>query len=139
MFDDISNELFGLTDALDALKDLQMNTSAAILAQRSSERIEINISIVVRSGNASQRGQGGIHGMTGDLSNGGGLILLPRPIIPGDFYWIEFDQQQLKLSALLARCMRCRLVKEDAFEAGLRFMHDVDLASALAATPEKQI
>jgi len=35
--------------------------------------------------------------------------------------------------------MRCRMVKEDAFEAGLRFLQDVDLASALAATAEAQV
>lgn len=139
MFDDFSDELVGLSGALDALKDLEKNTSAAILAQRSSERIDVNVSIVVRPGNASQRGAGGIQGMTGDLSNGGGLILLPRPIVPGDIYWIEFDQSEIKLSALFARCMRCRMVKEDAFEAGLRFLQDVDLASALAATAEAQV
>ena len=131
VFDDYSDELIGLSGALESLKDLELNTSSAILAQRSSERIEINIPIMLRPGNSSERARYAIKGMTGDISNGGCLLLVSRPVLPGDIYSIEFDQTAIRIGPQLARCMRCKMIKDDAFEAGLRFFYDIELATSI--------
>lgn len=126
-----TEDWFGVADALDALAALETNTNAAILAQRSSQRLEIQTKLVVRPGNASQRHEFSIPGVTADISAGGCMVLLPRPIMTGDIFWLTFDDSILRLGSLLARCLRCRLVREDAFEVGFRFLNDVDLQAAI--------
>ena len=134
MFDDVNTDsLFGMSDALEALSELENNTSEAIVAQRSSERLEIQTKVIIRNGNASQRHVFAIEAVTADVSNGGCMVLMPRPIMAGDLFWMSFDDSQVRIGSLLARCMRCRMVREDAFEAGFRFMNDVDLSSAVVS------
>lgn len=131
MFGQIDNDIFEMTSALDALGELEKNTSDAILAQRKSKRIEIHAGVQVRAGNASERHQFKIQGMTADISDGGTKLLLPCPITPGDIYLLEFDKDQFRIGSQLARCRRCVMINEDAFEVGLRFFHDIDVATAL--------
>jgi len=49
----------------------------------------------------------------------------------GDIYWLTFDKTELKLDNLFARCLRCRLIREDAYEAGFKFFDLVDLSNAV--------
>ena len=86
---------------------------------------------MVRPGNASERFRFSIEGLTGDISNGGCQVLLARPILPGDIYWLSFTGTDVTIGSLLVRCTRCRMVQEDAFESGFRFFHDIDLGNAL--------
>ena len=123
-----------MSGALEALGELERNTDRAILAQRSSERLEVQCRIWVRPGNVSERNRFTIEGMTGDLSNGGCQVLLPRPIYPGDIFWLEFDENHVRIGPLLARCLRCRLIREDALEVGFRFFQDIDLRNALVVS-----
>ncbi len=125
-----TNDVFALTDALAALGDLEANNSQAILKQRSSERMVIRTRVRLQPGNSSQRHTDAIDGLTGDISNGGTLVLLPRPVLAGDTFWVTFSNEHVSIGSLLARCTRCRMVREDTFEIGLRFFHDIDLASA---------
>ncbi|OHB75421.1 MAG: hypothetical protein A2W31_14590 [Planctomycetes bacterium RBG_16_64_10] len=132
MFDDQGDgNIFGVTDALEALSELAENTSEAIIRQRASQRIQIQTRVTIRAGNSSQRHEFVIEGLTGDISNGGCQVLLNRPLLAGDVYWLTFSDEHVSIGALFARCMRCRVVRDDTFEAGFRFFHEVDLASAL--------
>ena len=132
MFDELQgNDVFSMTDALESLSELEHNTSDAILAQRSSERIEIQTRLILQPGNSSDRHRFSIEGVTADISNGGCMVLTPRPIVVGDLFWMTFDESQVHIGSLFARCLRCRFVREDAFETGFRFMQNVDLSSAI--------
>ena len=132
MFDEIQgDEIFGMSGALEALAELERNTSDAILAQRSSERIEIQTKVLIQPGNVSERHYFTIEGVTADISNGGCMLLLSGPIMVGDLFWITFDDEQIHIGSLIVRCLRCRLVREDAFETGIRFLQDVDVAGAV--------
>lgn len=121
-----------LSDALDSLRELEQNVSESLIRRRASERVQITTPITVRPGNASERHLLSIEGMTGDLSNGGCLVLLPQPILPGDVYWLDFVRGDLKaLGAAFARCIRCRFISEGKFEVGFRFFNNIDLTCAL--------
>ena len=135
----MQDDLFEMSGALAALGELERNTDQAILAQRSSERLEIQCRVWVRPGNLSERNRFTIEGMTGDLSNGGCQVLLPQPIYPGDIFWLEFDEKLVRIGPSLARCLRCRLIREDAMEVGFRFFQDVDLSNALVVSRENSI
>lgn len=132
MFDDLQqDDLFSAMDALEALKELEQNTSQAIIAARASERIEIRTSVVISPGNSSDRHRYEVEGMTADISDGGVMVLTARPILPGDIYWVTFTEESLRLDSLFARCLRCRMVQEGAFESGFRFLQPISLQSVL--------
>ena len=138
MFDESHNEdLFGASDALEALAELEQNTNRAILQQRATERIDICVKIQVQPANASERHQFAADGVTSDISNGGCMVLTSRPLTPGDLYWITFDAQQTRIGSLFARCLRSRFVREDAFEAGMRFLNGIDVASSIVSQAEQ--
>ena len=69
--------------------------------------------------------------MTVDVSDCGCLLISPFPAIVGDIYWLEFSDTHLRVGSLFARCMRCRMVSEGAFELGIKFMVPIDLQSTL--------
>lgn len=127
----LGDDFSEVTDAIDALADLERNTSKLIAAQRSCERIDIQAKVIVRPANCGQRHTERFDGLTEDISNGGFMSLMARPITVGDFFWVTFDDEELKIGSTLAQCLRCRLIRDDAFEAGFRFPQPIDLTTAI--------
>ncbi len=111
----------------DLVADLERQSMDSIRKLRAHERLEVRLNIVVRPGNASDMSRFQAKGLTGDLSEGGTRVLLPVPLTPGDIYRVEFDKEQVDLPMVFARCMRCRLVRENTFEAGLAFFNKITL------------
>ena len=128
------DDLFELNDAMEALADLERNTSKSITAQRACERIDIQTKVIVRPANCGQRHNERFDGLTADISNGGFMALMARPIMVGDYFWVTFDDKDLKIGSTLAQCLRCRLVRDDAFEAGFKFPQPIDLTTAVKTT-----
>ena len=120
-------------EVLDSLADLEGNKSEAIKRARSSARVRIKAKVIAQPGNSGDRLKSKVQGITGDISAGGCQILFPIPMRVGDIYWLTFDESSLKIDAVFARCLRCRLVREDAYEAGLKFFEQVDLSGAVEA------
>ncbi|MCA9299987.1 MAG: PilZ domain-containing protein, partial [Phycisphaerales bacterium] len=89
--------------------------------------LSVRVKIVVEPASMSHRQGVRLQGVTGDISAGGSQILLPRPLQIGDVYLVSFDRTQLDIPPVYALCVRGRLVKSDAFEAGLRFLEPVTL------------
>ena len=118
----------GKTDPLIALAELERNTSEAIREMRAHERITLKTKIVAEPGNLSQRRELKVQGISGDVSEGGCCVLFPVPLNVGDVYLLTFDRKTIDVSPTLARCMRCRLMREDAFECGFSFFTPLDLA-----------
>ncbi len=131
MFNDLEDDLFRVSDALEAFNELERNTNKAILAQRTSERLDIRTKVIIRPANPSERTAGGVEVVTVDISNGGCMALSSKALLPGDYYWMCFEEDAVRIGSLLGRCLRCRFVQEDAFEIGFRFMQDVPLKSLL--------
>ena len=63
---------------MDALSELEQNTSKAITALRSSQRIDIRTKVWIQPGNSSLRSTFVMEGLTADISIGGCIILTPR-------------------------------------------------------------
>ena len=118
-------------DALDALTDLERSKSEDVKRARNSARVRIRAEVDVQPGNAGDRERFSIKGVTGDISGSGCQLLFPLPMRVGDFYLLTFERSVLRLEPLLARCLRVRLVREDAYEAGLKFLQPIDLSDAL--------
>ncbi|MEM8758343.1 MAG: PilZ domain-containing protein [Planctomycetota bacterium] len=112
------------------LQELESQTPEAIRRQRSSERASLKVNVAIHPGNASDRDQGAIDGVTGDISSGGCRVMSERPLRVGDLYKLRFERGEVDLPIVFARCLRCRLVREEAFESGFAFFTKIELASA---------
>lgn len=117
------------------LQQLERNTSDSIRKARSSERIALKCAVVIEPGNSSELSTLKIRGMMGNISEGGCQVLLPMPLRVGDIYRVTFDGESLNLPMAFARCLRCRLIREDAFESGLSFFKDLNLGEQFCSNP----
>lgn len=116
-------------EALDAMAEIERNTPQQIKTMRSHARITVRAKVTAQPANSSQRNSFQTQGVLGDISCGGCLILFSDPLSVGDIYRLSFDRSVLDLEPLFARCLRCRLVRENAFEAGFSFFHSIDLSN----------
>jgi hypothetical protein len=98
-----------------------------VLTSRTHERRETALEVCVRQANTSESSRLELHGVTADLSRGGCRLILPLPTGVGDVFRIEFESSSPSLRLVFARCLRCRLVREDVFEAGFSFFAPIDL------------
>lgn len=126
--DGVRRKIHDTEAAFDLLSDLERQTPDEIRKQRSSERIEIKAPVVIHPGNASDTGhKEPVSGVTGDVSAGGSRVMSPVPLHVGDVYRLAFERNVLDLPTTFARCMRCRLIREDAFEVGFLFFTRIEL------------
>lgn len=113
--------------AFDLLQELEQSTSDEMRRQRTHFRLQVKTQVIIQPGNVSDRLKFKMQGTTGDLSEGGCRVLFPLPVRVGDIYQLEFDRKQLDLPLTFARCVRCQLLREDAFEAGFAFFTPITL------------
>lgn len=94
---------------------------------RSSKRVGIHCRVEILPGNSRERHLAPIQGACSDLSTGGGCRLISdAPPAVGDIYWIRFEKN-VDIPSVFARCIRCRLLREDAFESGFQFFSEMTL------------
>jgi len=118
------------------MMDLERQKMDEIRKMRSHERVEVQVDIEVRPGNASDHAIAPIRATTNDVSAGGCAMISPVPLGVGDIYQLRFDRQKLDVPVVFARALRCRLLRENAFEIGLAFFTEISLGSA--TTPAKK-
>lgn len=118
-------------DLLESLADLERNKCDAVKRARASTRTQVRSKVIAQPGNSGDRLKFKIQGVTGDISSGGCQVLFPIPLRVGDIYWLTFDKTQLNLDSVFARCLRCRLIREDAYETGLKFYEAIDVVDAV--------
>lgn len=133
MFENLGEPLTGneLDQTLQLLQELERNKPEELRSQRMHVRRQIAAAVTIRPANSSSRLQAELHGSTVDLSEGGCQVVSPRPCNVGDVYFLEFDQKALDLPKVFARCLRCRLVNEESFEAGFSFFTSLVLPKQL--------
>jgi hypothetical protein len=119
------------TEALESLSEFERNKPEIIKRARSTSRIRIRSKVIAQPGNSGDRLKSEVQGITGVVSAGGCQILFPITIGVGDFYWLTFDKNDLDIDTVLGRCLRCRLIRENAYEAGFKFFNPIDLSSAV--------
>lgn len=136
MFDEepISAGLFNDDEAYDLVQELSANTPDEIRRRRTHFRLSIKSSLIAQPGNASDLLKFKVRGVTGDISEGGCSAIFPLPMHVGDVYRLQFDRQQLDLPLTFARCVRCHLIREDAYETGFAFFSKITLPENLNQT-----
>jgi len=121
----------GLGKALDLMQELERNTSDEVRKQRHHARVMIKVGVTLQPGNVSERMKLKMKGVTSDVSEGGCQALFPLPCSVGDIYQLTFDQGSFDTTTTFGRCVRCRLIREDAYEAGFSFFRPIKLPGDL--------
>ena len=121
------------------LDEMKRSTPEAVESMRAHGRLSVRANVIVDPGNQSDRGSWRVQGVTGDVSAGGAQILTPAPLRIGDIYLISFDRSKIDVPPVFARCLRARLVREDAFEAGLKFLQPIELPTLAEGAGAKAI
>jgi len=119
--------LLGAEDESRLLGELEQQSLEQIKQLRAHERMSHRVGVVLRPGNASQRGELELSGKTGDISEGGCGAVFPAPVTAGDIYQLEFDHDAIDLPVVFAQAMRCRMLSDNRFEVGFRFFTRVQL------------
>jgi c-di-GMP-binding flagellar brake protein YcgR len=134
MFEETSapGRLLDDDEAFHLIQELAANTPESIRRQRAHFRLSVKAAVVAQPGNASDMLRIKLKGITGDVSEGGCSAIFPIPLQVGDIYRLQFDRASLDLPLVFARCVRCRLVREDAFETGFAFFAHISLPEKLA-------
>lgn len=117
--------------SFDTLQEIEMNASPESRRQRQHRRIPLKAKVILQPGNSSEFLSFKVQGITGDISNTGCRAMFPVPIQVGDIYRMRFENQQLDIPVSFVRCLRCRLTKEDAFEAGFAFFRPINLPQTI--------
>ncbi len=116
---------------LEYLKELEQQSSE-LVRQRVHARKDAKVKVVLQPGNSSELLTLKIQGVTGDISEGGCRAMFPLPLKVGDIYRLKFDHSQVEIPLVFARCVRCRLVRETAFETGFSFFQPITLPDNLS-------
>lgn len=126
-------------EAFSLLQELTANTPEEMRRQRTHFRVSIKAGVVIRPASLREFMFAKLRGVTGDISEGGcsGMFSVPPQV--GDVYRMEFDRAICNLPMLFARCVRCRLIREDAFEAGYSFFAPILLPDNLLAGQESTL
>lgn len=114
------------------IQSLERQKGADVSKGRMHTRVEARLKVIVRPGNASDALRFKLQGITADLSRGGCRLILPLPVAVGDVFRIEFESSEHRLPIVFARCLRCRLIREDAFESGFSFFAPIELPASLS-------
>ena len=121
---------------LSAIEDLATNTKEAVASRRQgNDRMELNSPAQLVPGNVSDRDGQTYNGSCRDISNRGCRLILTQPLIVGDIYLMEVDNEQLGLDPSFGRCVRCHMIREDAFEVGLNFLSPVSFETLTEGSP----
>lgn len=115
---------------LDLLNELERQNFDEIRRLRAHERVELRIGVQLRGASSSQIDEIRIEGETKDVSTGGCMAIFTTPVGVGDVYRVTFDSSKLNVPMVFGRCLRCCLLREDAFEAAFSFFSPITLASA---------
>ena len=123
-------------DDANLIQELERNTPEELRRQRAHFRVTVRARVIVQPGNASQLASLKLQCTVGDLSEGGCRLVAPGPLAVGDIFRLTFNPAELPLALTFARCMRCQLLREDAYDVGFRFFSSIALPETLLASLE---
>jgi PilZ domain len=119
-----------LSPAIDSLRTrVQTVAGASTTNTRAASRtFPLNVQLIIRPSNSSQRKESSIRGYCKNLSQSGCGVITDCPPRVGDLYRFELPSDATHpIHGAHARCVRCHLLDEEAFEAGFSFLSPVDL------------
>lgn len=107
----------------------QFSENVASANSRTAHRsVPTNVQLLIRPSNSSQRKETPMRGYCKNLSQTGCGVITDCPPRVGDLYRFELPSDNTHpIHGCHARCVRCHLLDEEAFEVGFSFLSPVDL------------
>ena len=121
------------------LQEIESQTSDNIQNQRIHKRLSVKLKVVLLPGNISDYHGDKIQGVSGDISNGGCCVMFPVPVMVGDIYRLEFEKCQYDLPLIYARCVRCRLIRDNSFETGFTFFTKIQIEESVKESQQEDL
>ena len=118
------------------IAELERQSLSEIKKLRAYERRETKVGLELWRGDSSARNALHLVGKTNDISEGGCSAVFDAAVLPGDLYRLAFDAEAIELPLVFARAMRCRMLREDAFEVVFRFLTPVKLPKTRGSKDE---
>lgn len=115
---------------LQLLKDLERQSIEEIRKLRTHERVDVRVKLEIRPGNASQNLEPPVQATTNDVSASGCAAVSPIPLGVGDIFRLTFEKDKVNTPLVFARCVRCRLLREDAFEVAMSFFSTIEIGES---------
>ena len=125
-----------LSPSVDSLRPrVQLGSGAPNTNMRASHRsVPTNVLLIIRPSNSSQRRETPLRGYCKNLSQSGCGVITDCPPRVGDLYRFELPSDVTHpIHGCHARCVRCHLIDEDAFEVGFSFLSQVNLQTSDAS------
>jgi hypothetical protein len=115
------------------VNELARNTPENIAAQRRHARLTVTGKMSALSADVDL--DDCVAGVAVDVSAGGCMGVFTKPPRVGNVYRIRLESAEARIPVTFARCLRVRLLREDAFEAGFAFFvpAEIELEQSLAA------
>lgn len=111
---------------------LASNADSALLftdTRNAARSIPRSVKVSLKPSNSSQRHEAEIRGYCRDISQSGCGVMATSPARVGDMYRFEVvGDQAHPLHGCHARCIRCHLLDEDAFEIGFSLLTTLDVS-----------
>lgn len=125
-----SDQEFGNSesDIFSAIEELSKSTEQMIRMRRKKDRMRIDADAHIVPGNMTDRDTGSWSGVCHDISPSGCRVILERPVVVGNIYFLTLDTNSLNFDPVFVRCIRCQLLREDKFECGFSFFSEVKLS-----------
>lgn len=121
--------------AHEVLRELEDQCGANYENSRKHPRIALKMKVILQPGNSSELLNLKLQGVTGEISDGGFRAMFPLPLGVGDVYRLRFDPEQMDIPLVFGRCLRCRLLEEDAYDVGFKFCKEINTAEAIIHQP----
>ncbi|MEM8873434.1 MAG: PilZ domain-containing protein [Planctomycetota bacterium] len=118
------------------IRELQHGTTESAAFNRAHSRVPVEGRLQALPGNFSDD-QPGIDGQLVDISAGGCMGVFRKPLQVGDVYRVNFETKQISVPPTYARCLRARVLRDTAFEAGFAFFRAVDLDNSTQPAKEQ--
>ncbi len=112
---------------LDLLEELEGQKQTNADRMRLHERVPIRTKLVLQPSSAMEAMKLRLQGLTCDLSMGGCRAVFPMGVMVGDVFRLQIELENHDLPVVFARCLRCRMINDTAFEAGFTFFTKIEL------------
>ena len=112
---------------LDLLAELEQQSLKEIRKVRRHERVEVKLEVTLGPANSSEQHRPVIQGYTQDLSAGGCRVIVSAPPGVGDVYRVQVHDPEGTYPVVFGRCLRCALVRENAFDCAFMFFTPLEV------------
>jgi len=112
---------------VELLKELERRSLDQVRKLRRHDRVEVRVPVRLHPANPSDHEGRVILGVTHDLSRGGCRATLRAAPRAGDIYRLNIEIERGTSPLIFARCLRTKLVREDAFDAAFSVFSPLDM------------